>query len=90
MTQEEYTPIKQVKKKKDALVTGADIGLKNERKVVIIKRTKRQDPSHGIAALKADTTVPLIKAFSPSAIVDNLSVLHARELYDYLRKIFGG
>ena len=99
VTQEEYTPIKQVKKKKDALVTGADIGLKNERKVVIIKRTKRQDPSHGIAALKADSGdkslqdmlgAPKPRPFIPSQIVDNLSVLHARELYDYLRKIFGG
>jgi hypothetical protein len=30
------------------------------------------------------------KAFHPSSIVDNLSVLHARELYDYLKKIFTG
>lgn len=30
------------------------------------------------------------KAFTPSQIVDNLSVLHARELFDYLKKIFGG
>lgn len=28
--------------------------------------------------------------FHPSAIVDQLPVLHARELYDYLKKIFGG
>lgn len=32
----------------------------------------------------------LVRSQSPEAIVENLNVLQARELYDYLRKIFGG
>ena len=32
----------------------------------------------------------LVRTQSPESIVENLNVLQARELYDYLRKIFGG
>ena len=93
--QDEYTPIKQIKKKKQEPVVEA----KPARKIVLIKRRKSDDTTQGIAALKADTVVKAdggpfeflkAKAFHPSAIVDNLSVLHARELYDYLKKIFTG
>lgn len=92
VTQGEYTPIKQavrVKKEKAP----------ERKKVILIKRTKREDPAHGIAALTPDTGVVKAegefkfhqpRAFIPSAIVDQLPVLHARELYDYLKKIFGG
>jgi hypothetical protein len=32
----------------------------------------------------------LVRTQSPESIVENMNVLQARELYDYLRKIFGG
>lgn len=32
----------------------------------------------------------LVRTKSPESIIENLNVLQARELYDYLRKIFGG
>lgn len=89
VAQDEYTPIKQAKRKKPEPV----VEVKQDRKVVIIKRRKSEDVEQGIAALKADGgPFELIKqkAFIPSQIVDNLSVLHARELYDYLKKIFTG
>ncbi len=50
----------------------------------------------GIAALKVDTAekvelLPLPKnKFEPGALIDSLSVMQARELYDMLKKIFGG
>ena len=41
---------------------------------------------------RADRTflTKLVRTKSPESIVENLNVLQARELYDYLRKIFGG
>ena len=32
----------------------------------------------------------LVRTKSPESIIENMNVLQARELYDYLRKIFGG
>jgi hypothetical protein len=92
VAQAEYTPLnnKPKKQKPDP-----------RRKIVVVTRGKPK-PAQGIAALKADTGMkaevellipppaPIQRAFIPSQIVDNLSVLHARELYDYLKKIFGG
>jgi hypothetical protein len=99
----EYQPIKQVKKQPRVIVLDKAPEPK-PRQIVLVK--KPRDKSEGIAALKADTGGPGLpnvekfdmgkfthhapRAFHPSAIVDNLSVLHARELYDYLKKIFGG
>lgn len=41
---------------------------------------------------RADRTflTKLVRTKSPESIIENLNVLQARELYDYLRKIFGG
>lgn len=94
VTQAEYAPLnnKRVKKKPEP-----------RRKIVVVTRGKPKT-AQGIAALKADTglqnpekfdtntiasRLPPV-AFIPSQIVDNLSVLHARELYDYLKRIFTG
>lgn len=91
-TQAEYSPLKakRVKKKPEP-----------RRKIVVVTRGKPKT-AQGIAALKADTgmkaevellippSAPVHRAFIPSQIVDQLTVLHARELYDYLKKIFGG
>lgn len=88
--QAEYTPIKQAKRKKKEVPVVEE---KPARKIVLIKRRKSDDTTQGIAALKADGgpfELAKPKAFHPSSIVDNLSVLHARELYDYLKKIFTG
>ena len=88
--QAEYTPLKQAKRKKKAEPV---VETKPARKIVLIKRRKSDESTQGIAALKADGgpfEILKHKAFIPSQIVDNLSVLHARELYDYLRKIFKG
>lgn len=41
---------------------------------------------------RADRTflTKLVRTKSPESIVENLNVLQARELYDYLKKLFGG
>lgn len=97
----EYEPVKAPKKRTVQIV---DYAPPQERKHISIMRRpkKKSDPSHGIAALTPDTRKKLAReaqaivdavptrAFHPSAIVDQLTVLHARELYDYLKKIFGG
>ena len=97
--QAQYTPLKGPARKKKPKPDP-------KRKIVVVTRGKPVQKAQGIAALKADTAVkaePMVEkfdmgsfkhhspiAFIPSRIVDNLSVLHSRELYDYLRKIFGG
>lgn len=92
VTQAEYAPLnnKRAKRKPEP-----------RRKIVVVTRGKPKT-AQGIAALKADTgmkaevdllippSAPVHRAFIPSQIVDQLTVLHARELYDYLKKIFGG
>ena len=102
VTSDEYTPISYKTQKqlrnKEAIEPPTQ---QDKRKVVIVKRRTTEDTVQGIAALKADSGEDRVigmspalgasyKAFHPSAIVDNLSVLHARELYDYLKKIFTG
>lgn len=45
----------------------------------------------GIAALKVDTVEKVeTNKFEPGAFIDSLSVMQARELYDMLKRIFGG
>ena len=53
-------------------------------------KAKAVEKSAGIAALKVDAKVVVKKAFDPAELVNNLSVVQARELYDMLKKIFGG
>jgi len=102
VTCKDYEPIKQPKRKAPSVVVLDKAPEPKPRQIVIVKR-KRKEEEQGIAALKADSgesqrvkagpaypIEPTFKAFHPSAIVDNLSVLHARELYDYLKKIFTG
>lgn len=63
-----------------------------QRKPVKAKVAKVVKPakSEGIAALKVDTGVVVKKAFDPAVVLDSLSVVQARALYDELKKIFGG
>lgn len=93
VTQDEYTPIKAPKRKEPRVVVLDKAPVQKPRQIVLVKKPK--DAEQGIAALKADggekQPVSLsVRGFHPSAIVDGLTVLHARELYDYLKKIFGG
>lgn len=97
VTCDDYTPIKAAAKKKPRVLVLDKAPEPKPRQIVIVK--KPSDKSQGIAALTPDTahqdareivTKMNAKAFHPSAIVDGLTVLHARELYDYLKKIFGG
>ena len=53
-------------------------------------KAKAVEKSAGIAALKVDTKVEVKKAADPKSLLDTLSVVQARALYDELKKIFGG
>ncbi len=44
----------------------------------------------GIAALKVDTGVLGVPVFDPKELLNTLSVMQARALYDELKKVFGG
>lgn len=97
----EYQPLKAPAKKQPRVLVLDKAPEPKPRQIVLVKRKPKEE--QGIAALKADTAQPDVEkfdmgkfthhrpaAFHPSAIVDGLTVLHARELYDYLKKIFGG
>jgi len=58
-----------------------------------IVQIKSKQPSAGIAALKVDTTPVRLSvswARRETEIINSLSVMQARALYDSLKKIFGG
>jgi hypothetical protein len=63
---------------------------------LVTKKPKTITLVNGIAALKVDTVekalpLPLpVNKFEPGALIDSLSVMQARELYDMLKRIFGG
>ena len=46
-------------------------------------------PAHGIAALKVDTTPMLPNLPTAESVLNNMSIVEARKLYDELKKIFG-
>lgn len=66
------------------------------RRVKPIKATKPAAPkavapkTAGIAALKVDTGVLGVSVFDLKEFLNTLSIMQARELYDALRKVFGG
>ena len=70
----EYTPIKASKK------------LKTEQVIQKAKTTRGE----GIAALSAQPTPKAIPKTDTQSILNGLSILQARALYDELKKIFGG
>ena len=81
--QAEYAPLKAYKKKVE--------------KVEKVKFGKPEEKSAGLAALapqdKVDTsrsTIVLTRNWTAQGVVDKLSVMQARELYDLLKRIFGG
>lgn len=66
-------------------------------KIKVIKKQKTKETKEevaGLAALapqdKAPAASVLTRNFDPSDIVDKLSVMQARQLYDLLKQIFGG
>ena len=66
-------------------------------KIKVIKKQKTKETKEevaGLAALapqdKAPAASVLTRNFDPSDIVDKLSVMQARQLYDLLKAIFGG
>jgi hypothetical protein len=83
----EYKPLKN--KKKEAKVVA---------KPVETPKRKYEKRSEGIAALQPDTAqapapkrfVTLVRTKTPDDILKDMTVFQARELYDYLKKMFGG
>lgn len=97
----EYQPITQVRRKKvhpKATISKAlEDKIKMQRKIVVVKRKKSAPATDGIAALQAGTSVgELLRQkldpalWTPESVVNNLNVVQARKLYDYLRNVFGG
>ena len=83
----EYKPLKN--KKKEAKVVA---------KPVETPKRKYEKRSEGIAALQPDASempapkrfVTLVRSKTPDDILKDMTVFQARELYDYLKKMFGG
>jgi hypothetical protein len=56
----------------------------------------REPQNDGIAALQPDATAvkrmvnTIVFGKPPEEVIKNMTVLQARELYDYLKRIFGG
>ena len=97
----EYTPITQKKRKpahpKAQISKELSDKIQARRKIVVMKRKKPEPASDGIAALKAGTSVGELlrqkldpELWKPEKVVNNLNVVQARQLYDYLRNVFGG
>jgi hypothetical protein len=72
----EYTPLKSNKK--------------TAKQVARKPYTKRQPSDAGIAALQADIAEILKPAWTTSDVLDKLTVIQARALYDELMRIFTG
>ena len=74
-----YTPLKSTRQFRAAG--------KRTNKIVQIKSKPK---SAGIAALQVDTTPKAIPKTDVQSLLNGLSILQARALYDELKKIFGG
>jgi hypothetical protein len=82
----EYRPLKAKKKEVKVVAKPVEVKRKYEKK------------SQGIAALQPEPTpapapkrfVTLVRTKSPDDILKDMTVFQARELYDYLKKMFGG
>jgi hypothetical protein len=77
--------------------------LKAKKKILTIvpkpveAKRKYEKRSEGIAALQPEPTPPqpkrfvtLVRSKTPDDILKDMTVFQARELYDYLKKMFGG
>jgi len=76
----EYTPLKSTK------------NFRSEGKRVnkIVNKPKAVVKGQGIAALKVDTTPKVKPSWDVDTVLDTMSIVQARTLYDALKKIFGG
>lgn len=94
----EYKPIKQKPRaSKVQIKQELKEKIQERRKIVVMKRKKSEPASDGIAALKTSTSVgELLREkldptlWKPESVVNNLNVVQARQLYDYLKNLFGG
>ena len=99
---DEYKPLKNYKPVQKA-VKPAPVEVKPKRKYV--KKSDAEGGIGALLKAKIESapmpvaTAPierkpfltkLVRTQSPESIIENMNVLQARELYDYLRKIFGG
>ena len=75
----EYTPLKSTKKFRS-----------EGKRVNKIVNIKSKPKSEGIAALKVDTTPKVKPSWDVDTVLDTMSIVQARTLYDALKKIFGG
>jgi hypothetical protein len=75
----EYTPLKSTKQFRS-----------EGKRVNKIVQIKSKSPSAGIAALKVDTTPKVKPSWDVDTVLDTMSIVQARTLYDALKKIFGG
>ena len=86
VTVDEYTPMK----------ASVKYTKKNAVKAKPAPKAKSTTPQNdGIAALQPEATAKrivntIVFGKPPEEVIKNMTVLQARELYDYLRKIFGG
>ena len=55
-----------------------------------IVQIKGKTQGAGIAALKVDTTPKVKPLWDVDTVLDTMSIVQARALYDALKKIFGG
>ena len=76
----EYTPLKSTK------------NFRSEGKRVnkIVNKPKAVVKGQGIAALQVDTTPKVKPSWDVDTVLDTMSIVQARALYDALKKIFGG
>jgi hypothetical protein len=75
----EYTPLKSTKQFRS-----------EGKRVNKIVQIKSKTKSQGIAALKVDTTPKVKPSWDVDTVLDTMSIVQARTLYDALKKIFGG
>jgi hypothetical protein len=75
----EYTPLKSTKKFRS-----------EGKRVNKIVQIKSKTKSQGIAALQVDITPKVKPSWDVDTVLDTMSIVQARALYDALKKIFGG
>lgn len=97
---DEYRPLKSLKAIKKLEAKAAPVEVKPKRKynkrsegigALLQAKIESAPAPVAIAPLERKSFLTkLVRTQSPESIVENMNVLQARELYDYLRKIFGG
>lgn len=82
-----YTPLKSTKKfRAEGLRTNKIVNIRSKKPA----KPKAKVTGVGIAALKVDATPKATPKTDVESIMNGLSILQARALYDELKKLFGG